>query len=111
VLEEGRCCAGGTAGTLVQIEAEFEASSPAGEVTEMRVLSGGSQVTQEGEIEKADWGSFEPVQTFEFTLRDNWIGFFVSVQFRDVQGNISPVYWDDISVEGMPPIHTPTPGG
>jgi hypothetical protein len=41
----------------------------------------------------------------------NWTGFYVSVQYRDADGNLSPVYDDDVSVEGQPPTLTPTPGG
>jgi hypothetical protein len=37
----------------------------------------------------------------------NWTGFYVSVQYRDAEGNLSPVVCDDISIEGHSP--TPTP--
>jgi PKD repeat protein len=39
----------------------------------------------------------------------NWVGFYTSVQYRDVAGNISPTYCDDISIEGSPALTT-TPG-
>jgi hypothetical protein len=32
----------------------------------------------------------------------NWTGFYVCVQYQDEHGNVSPVYRDDISVEGVP---------
>jgi hypothetical protein len=109
IIEEGSCCVGGTAGTEIEIEVAFDATSLAGDVTEMRVLAGGARVIQSGEIELNHWVSFSPTQSFKITLPGNWVGFYVSAQFRDTQGNISPVYWDDISVEGMPPPPTPTP--
>jgi hypothetical protein len=40
----------------------------------------------------------------------NWSGFTICVQYQDEYENLSPVYRDDISVEGMPrgPVVNPT---
>ena len=40
VIEEGRCCAGGTAGTQIDLQVDFTANSSAAPVTEMRVQQG-----------------------------------------------------------------------
>ncbi len=32
----------------------------------------------------------------------HWVGYYVSVQYMDDNGNLSAVYQDDISVEGHP---------
>ena len=48
------------------------------------------------------WEPFAPAKTFTVTIGLNFIGFYVSAQFRDANGNLSPIVCDDISVEGMP---------
>jgi hypothetical protein len=54
------------------------------------------------------WEPFADTKVFQFTPPvSNWFGFNASVQFKDTAGNLSPVYCDDIGVEGMPV--TPTP--
>lgn len=108
VLEGGRCCAGGIAGEAIQVEAEFQASSPVAEVTEMRVRPG-NKFFDEQEMQAAPWESFKKQKTFSVPVVINWVGFYVSVQFRDAQGNISPVYYDDISIEGSPEPFKLTP--
>jgi hypothetical protein len=103
VIEDDRCCAGGVAGDEIDLTARFEASSPFGEVTHMRVHSGsGPQLAGQmpGSI---PWEPFSESRTFTTKVALNWAGFFVSVQFRDSAGNLSPIVWDDISIEGMPP--------
>jgi len=39
----------------------------------------------------------------------NWVGFYVTAQFRDQLHNLSAVVQDDVSVEGMPPMPSPLP--
>jgi hypothetical protein len=111
LLEDGRCCVGGLEGSTVNIKAVFEARSPFGEVTDMRVANGGGQCLTEGEMSAVPWEPFTAEKTYQFAgIPINWVGYYVSVQYRDAQGNLSPVYCDDISVEGMPrPPTTPTP--
>jgi hypothetical protein len=103
VLEEGRCCVGGEAGSDVDILAVFEAASPHGQITEMRIGSTGGGCWTEAEMPQAPWEPFAPDKTLTVTgIPINWLGHYVSAQFRDDQGNVSPVFCDDISIEGMP---------
>jgi len=106
VIEGGTCCVGGTAGDVVDIHVSFQASSPYAEVTEMRVRAGGGGPFTEVDLAEEPWVPFVTSQACPFGVAINWVGFYVAVQYRDALGNLSPVYTDDISVEGMPP----TPG-
>lgn len=106
VIEEGRCCAGGVAGQTIELSARFEASSPFGEITHMRVHTGSGPQPVDGFPASSVWEPYRPTRTFSTKVGLNWTGFFVSVQFRDAAGNISPIVWDEISIEGMAP---PTP--
>mgnify|MGYP000847069192 CR=1 FL=1 len=107
-LEDGRCCAGGVAGDTIQVIARFTATSSAAPVTEMRVRPGNTSF-DESAMDAAPWQTMLREQTFPVTVVLNWTGFYVSVQFRDADGNLSPVVSDDISVEGSPPTPTPSP--
>lgn len=109
VIEEGSCCIGGIDGDMIQAQVDFFATSPFGKVTRMRVSTfpGCSTNTR---MEATDWEPFQPSKTFPIQVVINWVGFYVSAQFQDEHGNLSPVYCDDISVEGSPrqPIVNPT---
>ena len=105
-LEGGACCAGGTAGETLTIKAVFEASSPYGEVQEMRCQTAGYALS-ESDLQQTEWESFSSEKEFETLLAINWVGFYVCVQYRDEIGNRSQVYCDDISLEGQPPAPTP----
>ncbi|MDP2989697.1 MAG: hypothetical protein Q8O57_03935 [Kiritimatiellota bacterium] len=105
VLAGGNCCTGGTAGSTIDVGVEFAASSPYWQVTEMRVRTGGCFA--EADMAEAAWEPFAASKTIPAYVVLNWVGFYVSVQYRDEQGHLSPVYCDDISVEGMPPPPTP----
>ena len=100
-IEEGACCVGGKAGTTLDIMTTFQASSPLGEVTQMRVRFGSRPFSEE-ELKTAEWESFVLQKAFHINIIINWVGYYVSVQFMDESGNTSPVYYDDISVEGHP---------
>jgi hypothetical protein len=106
VIEGGQCCVGGIAGETIEVSVAFEATSPMAEVTEMRVRSGGLHFTEE-EMAYADWEEFVPIKNFSVHVAINWIGFYVTVQYRDELGHLSLVYYDDISVEGHPAAPTP----
>ncbi len=109
VLEDGACCVGGTVGETIEIDAAFEANSPIAPVTEMRTASSyGGGCLSADELANTAWEPFVSNKTYTVTLANNWIGFYVSAQYRDQTGYTSPVYCDDISVEGMPA--SPTPG-
>lgn len=106
ILEEGRCCAGGIEGETIEIQAAFMAESTAGNVTELRISETGGCATQEI-MDQSSWEPFVSEKSFPFDVAINWVGFYLSVQYRDEQGNLSPIYCDDISVEGMPASPTP----
>lgn len=110
VIEGGHCCIGGIAGETIEIGVAFEVTSPLAEVTDMRVRIGGLRFTED-EMAYADWETFVPYKTFSVQVALNWVGFYVTVQYRDELGNLSLVYYDDISVEGhpTPPTAHPTP--
>jgi hypothetical protein len=101
VLKGGASVAGGTVGSALAIDAAFKVSSPSGQVTEMRtaVRYGGNCLK---DMSSVTWEPFVPTKTFTVTVALNFIGLYVSAQFRDANGNISPIVCDDISVEGMP---------
>lgn len=107
VIEGGICCMGGQAGETLQADVSFSATSSAGGVTEMRVRTGSGCFT-EAELATAAWEPFAPTKAYPVHVALNWIGFYVSVQYRDAASNLSPVFCDDISVEGMPSAG-PTP--
>jgi hypothetical protein len=109
VLEDGRCCIGGIDGDTVQAQVKFSASSPFGKVTDMRV-STAAGCSSPAQMESVDWEPFVPARSIPMKVVINFVGFYVSAQFRDELGNVSPVYCDDISVEGSPriPIVNPT---
>jgi hypothetical protein len=98
-IEGGGCCVGGTEGDTIDVSVTFEASSPFAEVTEMRVSE--SCPTEE-KMADTPWEPFVAERTYPVKVFINWTGFYIGVQYRDAQGNLSPVYCDDISVEGHP---------
>ncbi len=108
LLEDGRCCIGGIAGDTIQAQAAFTATSPQGPVTEMRVRTGGFCFA-EADLVDIPWEPFTPSKSYPVQVAINWIGFFISVQYRDQAGSLSDVYCDDISVEGMPAPPSATP--
>ena len=99
--EAGRCCAGGVAGETIQLQADFEAESVSGVVQEMRVATGG-MCFDEAKLDTVEWEPFVLSKEYPFQVALNWVGYYISVQYRDNQGDLSPVYCDDISVEGSP---------
>jgi len=107
-IEDGRCCVGGTAGSTVDVRVAFGAQSPFAEVTEMRARAG-MRPFDEFELAEAPWEPFVSARIYPVPVPINWSGFYVSVQYRDALGNLSPLFSDDISVEGMPVSPTPTP--
>ena len=106
LIEDGRCCAGGTVGETIDIRVAFEATSPGGEVTEMRVSTISFACQQEIGLDDRPWEPFVSEKIYPVTTATNWIGFYVRAQYRDAEDNLSEIYCDDISIEGMPP----TPG-
>lgn len=99
VIEDGICCAGGLAGDEIEINVAFEAFSDAGEVVEMRLVTTFSRPGENRLVEE-DWVPYESEMTFSTQLAVNWVGWWIGVQYRDDLGNLSPIYYDDISLEG-----------
>jgi hypothetical protein len=89
---------GGYVGDTIQVSVTFTATSRVAVVTEMH--TSGSCRTEA--FQEAAWEPFVGKKTFPVQVILNWVGLVISVQYRDAQGNLSPVYCDDISVEGMP---------
>lgn len=105
LLQNGACCVGGPVGTTVNINATFSATSSAGTVTEMRVARQTCTSTIIPDLSAVAWEPFVTSKTYPTTINAiNWTSSYINVQYRDSAGNISPVYCDDISVEGMPAV-------
>jgi hypothetical protein len=102
LIEDGRCCAGGVEGSTIQLHVTFSAQSTRGAVTEMRVTNSGGCLKDAPTLD-APWEPFVTAKTYPASLGINWIGWYINVQYRDAAGNLSPVYCDDISLEGSPP--------
>ncbi len=94
---------GGKAGTTIPIPVKFDASSPTGPVQEMRVKTSPiGRCLAPSEMSDTPWEPFVPSETFTFRVALNWSTFKLHVQYRDVKGNLSPVYCGEIAVEGQP---------
>jgi hypothetical protein len=106
LIEDGACCVGGAAGSTLEVRVAFSATSPFAEVTEMRVRVGGRPFDAL-ELDEASWEAYVAGRIYPVTVAINWTGFYVTAQFRDALGNLSPVYQDDISVEGFPSTWIP----
>jgi hypothetical protein len=108
LVEGGNSMTGGASGATIELNVTFTASSTAGRVTEMRVDAGWSGgCVSEGEMASYNWEPFATEKVYTTIAFINIQGWYVNVQYRDDQGNVSPVYCDDISVEGMPSAPTP----
>ncbi len=94
-------------GSIQDLSLTLTAQSAAGPVTEMRLVQGSGGCPASNEIEGATWQPFVVTKTLQVPIMAiNWFGLYLGVQYRDAQGNLSPVYCDDISVEGAPPLPT-----
>jgi hypothetical protein len=103
VVEGGTCCVAAQAGSPVSLRSEFQADSPFGSVTQMRVVEKvAGACASEGELSSAEWAPLQLESTFTFAAPLNWIGYAITVQFRDDHGYSSQTYCDEVSVEGGP---------
>jgi hypothetical protein len=110
LIQEGSCCAGGLVGDTVELLVTFFVIHPDAEVVEMRVMTGGSGVGED-DLAEITWEPYTQMKTYQVEITvPNWIGWWVYIQFRDADGNVSPVFSDDISLEGHLPPPTNTPG-
>ena len=102
-IEGGRCCAGGKAGSAIELKVEFGAASPFGDVREMRVRDFRSRkCASEAEMNEAAWEPFAAEKVYKVSVALNFTSFDVSAQYRDVKGNLSQIYCADLAVEGSP---------
>jgi hypothetical protein len=105
----GTCCLSAIAGQSVRIPVAFQASSPAAPISDFRVRAGLSPF-DESDLSATEWQPFTAGRDFEYIPPLNWSAFYVTVQFRDALGNLSPVYSTHLSVEGRPaPEGSPSP--
>lgn len=107
LVEGGNSMTGGVSGETIELSVTFTASSTAGQVTEMRVGAGSGGCLPGEAMEDYPWEPFAPEKAYTTTAFINIQGWYANVQYRDDAGNISAVYCDDISVEGMPVQPTP----
>lgn len=108
-IEGGACCAGGTTGDTITLEINLYAHSNTSEITHMRMATGMGGPFTVDDLVDVEWIPYVEMVTTEMSLAINWVGYWVGVQFMDADGNISDVYSDDISLEGMPPQPTVMP--
>jgi hypothetical protein len=91
-------------GETITVTAALNASSTAGTVVEMQLgarLAGGC--LGEDELEGFPIEPFSPTRDIPVEIGfTNWVGYAVSARFYDDVGNTSPIFCDDISIEGMP---------
>lgn len=99
LIHGGGCCVGGNAGDTLEVDVQFNAYSLEGEVVEMRVLAGPPLGTG-AELADQPWEPFRPERVFSVLVATNWTTFWVHVQYRDESGMLSPVFSDEIGVEG-----------
>ncbi len=94
---------GGKAGSPLNVKVKFEASSSAASITEMRVKQSpvGVCLTSD-EMNDATWENFVSEKNYTYSPPINWSTFKLHVQYRDAQGNLSPVYCGEVAMEGMP---------
>jgi len=98
-----RPIAGGKAGSKLDIKVKFQASSPAGDVREMRIkLDSTGRCLTPDEMNNAPWEPFVAEKNYTTTIAINWQSFHAHVQYRDAAGNLSPVYCGEMAIEGMP---------
>jgi hypothetical protein len=109
MIEEGVCCAGGTAGETIEVLVQFlpEQTGLIEPATEMRVITGVANVTP-ADMVNQPWQPLVEEAGYEVYLAINWTTFWVHVQYRSADGSVSAIYSDEIGVEGMPP-QTETP--
>jgi hypothetical protein len=94
------CCIGSTTSST-SANVTFAATSPSGEVTEMR-LGGGGCNTGTLENVRGAWEPFATQRDVPVSVTLGWSTYNMAVQYRDAAGNLSIVACDSIGVEGMP---------
>jgi hypothetical protein len=109
LLNGGAEVTGGPIGRDLRIFAEYSAESANGDVLGLRSIGSFLRCLETQELEPFEWITYTRAQTF--TVQPpvpNWIGYYVTAQFRDVAGETSAAVCDDIGVEGHLWTATPT---
>lgn len=99
LIENGREKAGGLVPALTPLWVQFQAVSPFGKVTEMRV-GGANYCFSHTRLDNALWQPFVDARIYEVSHPIGYMRWVIFVQYRDASGNLSPVYCDDISLDG-----------
>jgi tripartite motif-containing protein 71 len=114
-LAGGASIVGGGLGQTIEIHAGYTASSAHGSITMLRTRTSVVCPTPTEDLADEPWRAFTAAERFPYLV---WSGgiwpFAVAVQFRDAQGNLSPVACDTVQVEGLVtpgpfPTAVPTP--
>ena len=109
LLNGGAEVTGGPVGRDLNILAEFSAESVNGEIVALRSAGSYVRCLEAEELGRFEWITYTRAQTFTTQPPiPNWIGYYVTAQFRDVVGETSAAACDDISVEGQVWTATPT---
>ena len=93
------------AGSPLTVKVKFQASSFAAGITEMRVssmMSSTGLCLTQVQMNDAPWEKFVSEKPYTYSPPINWSTFELHVQYRDAQGNLSPVYCGKVRIEGMP---------
>lgn len=94
---------GGKAGSTINIRVQFQASSRAAPVAEMRIKRDAiGRCLSPDEMADAAWEPFAADKFYPYVVALNFTTFKLHVQYRDARGNLSTVYCGDIAVEGSP---------
>jgi hypothetical protein len=101
IIEGGRCCVGARAGEEIELAVEFDALSQFGEVTDMRMRLANIRFSEE-DLLATEWEPFVITTSLPVSVSLNWVTYYLTVQYRDEAGNLSPVYSAEIAVEGSP---------
>jgi len=101
IIEGGRCCVGARAGEEIELAVEFDALSQFGEVADMRMRLANIRFSEE-DLLTTEWEPFAITTSLPVSVTLNWVTYYLTVQYRDEAGNLSPVYSAEITVEGSP---------
>lgn len=101
IIEEGRCCVGARAGEEIELAIGFDALSQFGEVTDMRMRLATIRFSEEDLLTTA-WEPFVLTTSMPVSVPLNGDTYYLTVQYRDEAGNLSPVYSAEIAVEESP---------
>ena len=109
IIEGGVCCIAAIAGSTLTVTSDLTATTDYGQVVEMRIKSNYAGCATASQMEQLPWQPFALEHTDEIIVPINWLGFYVTVQFKNNHGGVSSPVCDTIAIEGMPSQGTATP--